>query len=189
MKTDSTIPKTKRPTISSVRAFIRNNQGKLFINVRSGKNFISIRNVSESWQEAQPDTENPLLSLGIVGARFTEKYNTVSHLDIDGFVGYSINNPEATFYLAIKINPEPQKVTHSPAPWSVDSSWLGEDIHSGRKVIATVYRFANDEGEGLKNAKLMSNAIVMLDLLKYAAEGRDIKAMASHFIQNLEHKL
>lgn len=96
--------KTKRITVTTVRAFIRKNQGKIFINVKlifdGMQDGMAAKN--EGFLPATETTDNVENTFGIMNAWFTSGTNYIVYYDSENYTGFSISNACAHFILAIK---------------------------------------------------------------------------------------
>lgn len=104
MKQTTSVNKPKRPTILSVKAFIRNNQGKLFIHVLSKFNSQTdgVERVGTGFDLACMDLDHPAHTFGITGAWFVgEGRDTISVYEEAHFEGFKITNSTGSFILAV----------------------------------------------------------------------------------------
>ncbi len=96
---------TKKITLTTVKSFIKNNEGNLLINVKSDFEGMTdcVERRTEGWREAVKDGKNMEQTMGIPGAWFVrEGRDGFEAYDENGYTGIYIYNACGSFILAIK---------------------------------------------------------------------------------------
>lgn len=93
----------KKITLATVKAFVKKNDGKIFVNVKSAFNGMTdgVDSVNSGFKQAQTD-KNLDHTLGIEGAWFVgQSRDYFSRYENNTFVGYDIYNCCGRFILAV----------------------------------------------------------------------------------------
>jgi hypothetical protein len=104
---------TKKTTLSTIKSFVKKNEGNLWINVTSDFDGMTdcVEAVKDGWQKVTKDNTQSKDSsyheatMGVSGAWFVRGgRDYFNQYNEDGFTGYRIFNSCGSFVLAIKSN-------------------------------------------------------------------------------------
>lgn len=96
---------TKKPTLATLKAFVRKNSGALYLNVKSTFDGMvdGIEYRRDGFQPTKASDHNEKHNLGINGVWLVgQSRDYISRIDENGFVGFHVYNCCGSFDLAVK---------------------------------------------------------------------------------------